>query len=54
MARFKEQDYSQGEFIPINFEKQKVPGMFEYTLYSRIDKEIAPSVLDLRYNNDEM
>ena len=33
MARYKDYDYSQGKFIPINFDKQILPGTFEYTLH---------------------
>ncbi len=53
MARYKEYDYSQGKFIPIHFEKQIIPGTFEYTLHYLIDNEIDLSVFDLRYRNDE-
>jgi hypothetical protein len=35
MARYKEYDYSQGKFIPIHFDKQILPGTFEYTLHYR-------------------
>ncbi len=53
MARYKHYDYSQGKFIPINFDKQILPGTFEHTLHYLIDNEIDPSVFDLRYQNDE-
>ena len=53
MAKYKHYDYSQGKFIPINFNKQILPGTFEYTLHYLIDNEIDLSVFDLRYNNDE-
>lgn len=53
MARYKEYDYSQGKFIPVYFDKQILPGTFEYTLYYLIDNEIDLSVFDARYNNDE-
>jgi transposase len=53
MARYKEYDYSQGKFIPIHFDKQILPGTFEYTLHYLIDNEIDLSVFDLRYKNDE-
>jgi len=29
---YKEYSYSQGKFIPIHFDKQILPGTFEYTL----------------------
>ncbi len=53
MARYKEYDYSQGKFIPIHFDRQILPGTFEYILHYLIDNEIDLSVFDLRYRNDE-
>ncbi len=53
MARYKEYDYSQGKFIPISFDKQILPGTFEYTLHYLIDNEIDLSIFDARYRNDE-
>lgn len=53
MARYKEYDYSQGKFIPIHFDKQILPGTFEYTLHYLLDNEIDLSVFELRYKNDE-
>lgn len=53
MARYKEYDYSQGKFIPVQFDKQILPGTFEHTLHYLIDNEIDLSIFDLRYNNDE-
>ena len=53
MARYKGYDYSQGKFIPVYFDKQILPGTFEYTLHYLIDNEIDLSVFDLRYQNDE-
>jgi hypothetical protein len=32
MARYKDYDYSQGKFIPIHFDRQILPGTFEYSL----------------------
>jgi transposase len=53
MARYKECDYKQGKFIPIHFDKQILPGTFEYTLHYLIDNELDLSIFDLRYRNDE-
>ncbi|MBI4691024.1 MAG: transposase [Nitrospirae bacterium] len=53
MARYKEYDYTQGKFIPVYFDKQILPGTFEYTLHYLIDKEIDLSIFDLRYQNDD-
>ncbi len=53
MARYKDYDHSQGKFIPIHFDRQILPGTFEYSLHYLIDNEIDLSVFDLRYRNDE-
>lgn len=53
MARYKEYDYSQGKFIPIHFDKQILPGTFEYSLHYLIDNEIDLSIFNSRYQNDE-
>jgi hypothetical protein len=47
MAKYKEYDYFQGRFIPISFDKQILPGIFEHTLHYPIDNEIGLSVFDL-------
>lgn len=52
MARYKKYDYSQGKFIPVYFDKQILPGTFEYTLHYLIDNEIDLSLFDARYEND--
>jgi hypothetical protein len=53
MARYKQYDYSQRNFIPVHLNKQILPGTFEYTLHYLIDNEIDLSAFDLRYQNDE-
>ena len=53
MARYKEYNYSQGKFIPIHFDRQILPGTFEYSLHYLIDNEIDLSIFDARYRNDE-
>lgn len=53
MARFKEYSYDQGKFIPIFFDRQILPGTFEYTLSYLIDNEVDLSVFEQRYRNDE-
>jgi hypothetical protein len=40
MARYKDYDYSQGKFIPIHFDREVLPGTFEYSLHYLIDNEI--------------
>jgi transposase len=53
MARYKEYSYEQGKFIPIQFDRQILPGTFEYTVSYVIDNDIDLSVFDGRYKNDE-
>ena len=53
MARYKEYDYRQGKFIPLSFDKQILPGTFEYTLNYLIDQELDLSVFDDRYCNHD-
>jgi hypothetical protein len=31
MARYKKFNYSQGKFIPVHFDRQILPGTFEYS-----------------------
>jgi transposase len=53
VAKYKKYDYSQGRFIPVYFDKQILPGTFEYTLHYLIDNEIDLSLFDGRYRNEE-
>ncbi|MFC1814291.1 transposase [Thermodesulfobacteriota bacterium] len=54
MAKYKKYSYDQARFIPIHFDKQILPGTFEYTLSYLIDNEIDLSLFDNRYSNDEI
>jgi len=51
MALYKPYSHGQGEFIPIHFEKQILPGTFEYSLNHLIDHELEHSVFDNDYKN---
>jgi transposase len=53
LARYKPYSYAQGKFIPVHFEKQILPGTFEYTLNHLIDNELDISIFDARYRNDD-
>jgi len=53
VARYKEYDYSQGQFVSVYFDKQILEGTFEHTLHYLIDNEINLSIFDARYKNDE-
>ena len=53
MARYKSYSYAQGKFIPVHFEKQIIPGTFEYSLNYLIDHQLDLSIFDERYRNEE-
>ena len=52
MARFKESDISQGQFIAVNLSEQLLSGTFEWALNYLIDR-IDMSLFEQKYNNDE-
>jgi transposase len=52
MARYKEYDYDQMKMIPVSFDRQILPGSFEYSLAYLIDHELNLSAFDAYYNND--
>jgi transposase len=53
MAKYKQYSYAQEKFIPVFFDKQILPGSFEYTLSYLIDKELDLTVFNSRFKNDE-
>jgi transposase len=53
MARYKHYDYGQTKMLPISYERQILPGTFEYTLSYLIDTKIDLSVFSDRYKNDD-
>jgi len=53
MPRYKPYDYNQGQFIPIQFEKQIQPGSFEYALDFIVDHKLNISAFENRIMNDE-
>jgi hypothetical protein len=47
MPRFKHYDYNQTKMLPISFDRQILPGSFEYTLDYLVEHELsAPEHLD--------
>jgi len=52
MAKYKDYSYEQTLMIPVSFEKQIIPGTFEYTLCHLIDHQIDLSIFANRYEND--
>jgi len=53
MARYKHDDYAQTKLLPVNFDRQLLPGTFAYTLNYLMDEKIDLSVFAARYKNDE-
>lgn len=51
MARYKNYSYEQTKLIPVSYDRQILPGTFEYTLSEVIDS-IDLSLFDNRYRND--
>lgn len=53
MPRFKDYDYNQMKMIPLSFDRQILPGSFEYSLCYLIDHEIDQKIFYPRYINDD-
>jgi len=53
MARYKPVDYAQGQFIPVSFEHQILPGTFEHALSYIVDNKLDFSALDAARKNDD-
>ena len=53
MARYKAYDYGQLTMLAVDFERQIVPGTFEYARHSLIEERLDLAAFDARYKNDE-
>ncbi|MDH3394283.1 MAG: IS1182 family transposase [Desulfobulbaceae bacterium] len=53
MPRFKEYNQRQTVLLPISFDRQILPGTFEYTLNYLVDERLDLSIFHHRYNNTE-
>lgn len=53
MARYKHYDYGQTKMLPVSYERQILPGTFEYTLSFLIDNKIDLAAFEDRYKNDD-
>jgi transposase/C4-type Zn-finger protein len=53
MARYKDYNYDQLKMIPVAFDRQILPGSFEYSLSYLIDHELDLSRFDQHYRNDD-
>lgn len=52
MARYKDYNYDQIKMIPVSYDKQILPGSFEYSLSYLIDNEVDLSAFEQHYSND--
>lgn len=53
MGRYKDYNYAQMKMIPVSFDRQILPGSFEYSLSYLIDHELNLTAFDQQYNNDD-
>lgn len=53
MAKYKPYSYDQGQFIPVFFSKQILPGTFEFALNQLIDGKLDLTTFDKRFCNDD-
>jgi transposase len=53
MGRYKDYNYDQMKMIPVSFERQILPGSFEYSLSYLIDHELDLTAFDQHYCNDD-
>ncbi len=53
MAKYKDYSYEQSKLLPVAFERQILPGTFEYTLNHLIDHDVDLSAFDGPYQNDD-
>ena len=52
MARFKKYDYTQDRLLPIRFDRQILPGTFEFALSHIIDTDLDLGGFEQMYRND--
>src|SRR5215469_6900146 len=53
MARYKQTNKDQGQFLTVNLYEQIIPGTYEHTLSRLLDEKLDLSLFDQRYINDE-
>ena len=54
MPRYKPVNLQQDSFVPICFEKQVLPGTFEYALHHLMEQRVDLSAFDAHYDNDSL
>jgi transposase len=52
MARYKETNRKQGQFVPVIFDEQILPGTIEHAICDIIDNHMDLSMFDSKYKND--
>ena len=53
MPRFKVYNYQQSVMVPVSFDRQILPGTFEYTLNFLVDNRLDLTIFHHKYRNDE-
>jgi len=53
MPKYKSYNYAQEMMIPVNLERQLVPGSLEFAIHYLVDNEIDLSGFEERFKNDE-
>jgi len=53
MPRFKHYNQGQTVLLPVSFERQILPGTFEYTLNYLVDEKLDLSIFHHKYSNNE-
>lgn len=53
MGRYKDYNYDQMKMIPVSFDRQILPGSFEYSPSYLVDHELDMAAFDRQYCNDD-
>jgi len=53
MPRFKEYNQGQTVLLPVSFDRQILPGTFEYTLNYLVDEKLDLNIFHHKYGNDD-
>jgi len=53
MPRYKNYNYSQTTLIPIDLEKQILPGTLEYAIHKLVEERVRIDAFDKKLKNDE-
>ena len=54
MAKYQKNDSSQDLLIPVNLDRQLIPGTLEFTIHTLVETRVDTSIFDVRYKNDEV